>query len=296
MLVAFLGADGMSTPTYAALLAAQGFATLGQTAKILSVGNEPDSPILAVQRIANSIHQVERGSDIESLLGSARDGFEHVILISSVEQFCWLLSNDCACIVVVEPTRAHEVMAMTAIQSMTDTISVLRWGHYDHSTAIAHVADVFRDIGVTVLPTAVPALSRRETDALLDGQHGHRIARMGAQLAMALLEPADVQEARFDERTLSDRLRELADDLEAIQEGTGPTDQDLHRAPLLSSWSELPQPVPVLAGIADRHPTCGKFIVTSQVFASDGQTWARTLSRWYRLGRPSNEVNAPPLQ
>jgi|APMI01.1.fsa_nt_gi hypothetical protein len=295
MLVAFLGADGMSTPTYAALLAAQGFSALGRRAKILSVGMEPDSPILAAQRIANSIHEVERGSDMESFLDAAQREHEHVILVSSVSQFSWLLSKDCTCVIVVEPTRAHEVMAMTAIQSMTDAIAVLRWGHADHSAAIARVADAFRDIGVKVLAAAVPALNRRETDALLEGQGNIRVTRIGVELALALIKPTNLIEARFDERGLSDRLRELADDMEAIEEGVAPTEQDLMSAPVLTGWSQLPQQVPVIAGIVAGHPSLQNFIMTSQVYASDGRTWVRTLSRWYRLGPPTAEPDTSPL-
>ncbi len=289
MLVAFLGADGMSTPTYAALLAAHGFSALGQPAEILSVGNESDSPILTAQRIANSIHEVERGSNVEAALESARREHEHVILVSSISQSSWLLSKDCACIITVEPTRAHEVMAMTAIQSMPSSIAVLRWGHADYSAAIARAADAFRDIGVKVLPAAVPVLSRRETDALLEGQGNLRITRLGVQLALALSDPANHVEARFDERGLSDRLRELANDLEAIEEGVAPKEQDLLSAPILTGWSQLPQQVPVIAGVVAGHPSLENFIMTSQVYASDGQTWVRTLSRWYRLGRPVAE-------
>lgn len=295
MLVAFLGTDGMSTPTYAALLAAHGFSALGQPARILSVGNGSDSPILTAQRIANSIHEVERGSDAESALVSARREHQHVILVSSVAQFSWLLSKDCTCIITVEPTRAHEAMAMTAIQSMPSSIAVLRWGHADHSAAIARAADTFRDIGVKVLPAAVPALSRRETDALLDGQGKPRIMRLGIQLALALIDPANPVEARFDERGLGDRLRELADDLEAIEEGVAPKEQDLLFAPILTGWSQLPQQVPVIAGIVTGHPSLENFIMTSQVYASDGQTWVRTLSRWYRLGRPAAQPETPPF-
>ncbi len=292
MLVAFLGTDGMSAPTYAALLAATGFSALSQPAAILGVGDGSDSPFLTAQRIANSIQQVERGCDFEAALRE----HQHVVIVSHVANLSWLLTKGVACVIVVEATRAHEMMAIAAIQSIPHAISVLRWGHADHSVAIEKAAEAFRHTDVKVLSAAVPALSRRETDALLDFHDLPRLRRLAVQLAIALTHDPDQPGIKFDERGIGDRLRELADDIEAIEEGVAPIAEDLRDAPVLTGWSTVSHQVPVLAGFVAGHPSLKNLIMTSQVFASDGQTWARTLSRWYRLGRPIDPAKSPPVQ
>lgn len=89
---------------------------------------------------------------------------------------------------------------------------------------------------------------------------------------------------------LTRRLRRLADDLDRIASGTAPTASELKAAPLLVDWhlvlflSGLS-----LAGFAAGHPLLGaRKIVTSPLWVlAPDLTWARTLSRFYRLGLPA---------
>lgn len=69
----------------------------------------------------------------------------------------------------------------------------------------------------------------------------------------------------------------------------GPSAEDMEHAPELDLWrlqvnffGEL-----VLEGNVRRHPVLGdRAIITSPVIALDpNERWARTVSRWYRLGR-----------
>ena len=90
---------------------------------------------------------------------------------------------------------------------------------------------------------------------------------------------------------LTGRLRRLADDLDRIVAGTAPSAIELARAPLLVDWQivlGLPSGVS-LVGFAAGHPVLGtKQIVTSPVWVlAPDLTWARTLSRFYRLGIPA---------
>jgi len=99
-----------------------------------------------------------------------------------------------------------------------------------------------------------------------------------------------------DRRLLSleiDRLLRLAADLQALRDGEGPTASDLEGAPLLSNWERGARPAACLFGNVCDHPMLpgmGRSIVTSDlwVLAADHR-WARTLSRWYRLG-PSRDA------
>lgn len=86
-----------------------------------------------------------------------------------------------------------------------------------------------------------------------------------------------------------DRLKALVADMERVCDGLAernlPDD-----APMLDQWMIVQRPVSCLVGRSSGHPILagkGRPIATSDLWliSEDGQ-WARTLSRWYRLGRP----------
>lgn len=76
----------------------------------------------------------------------------------------------------------------------------------------------------------------------------------------------------------------------AIDEArSGPTPEDLATAPTLSPWHPILTlgAEPLLWGHVSGHPTLGtRWITTARLIALDPEgQWARTFSRWYRLGR-----------
>lgn len=85
-------------------------------------------------------------------------------------------------------------------------------------------------------------------------------------------------------------LRRLSDDLERIACGEAPTAADLEGAPLLDGWGLVPVAAPCLMGSVFGHPRLGtkERARTSmlEVLDADGM-WARTRSRFYRLGLPA---------
>ena len=86
---------------------------------------------------------------------------------------------------------------------------------------------------------------------------------------------------------MSVRLRSLADDLDAIARGRSPEVDVLARAPILSEWCFFAAPGGVrLMGVVEGHREAGPGpILTSTLYAVDPKLeWARTLSRFYRLG------------
>ena len=89
-------------------------------------------------------------------------------------------------------------------------------------------------------------------------------------------------------------LRRLADDLERIANGTGPTLDDLEAAPMLDYWRMAERWSTGLAGHFTAHPRLPSGpITTSELWALQPQEgWARTFSRWYRLGKP--QLPEPP--
>ena len=80
-----------------------------------------------------------------------------------------------------------------------------------------------------------------------------------------------------------ERMRSLADDLEAIADGRFPS----RPTALLGSWSFATQAVPCLIGNTFGHPKIadGRRAFTSEVYyVHPNRRLARTLSRWYKLG------------
>ncbi|MTE02091.1 ATP-dependent Lon protease [Paracoccus sp. YIM 132242] len=87
--------------------------------------------------------------------------------------------------------------------------------------------------------------------------------------------------------------------LAAIDEAqAGPTAEDLAAAPLLDPWHPILtlDVAPLLMGHVSGHPILGTTrITTSRLITLDpGDRWARTCSRWYRLGRPIGQPVADP--
>ncbi|WP_414475904.1 DUF6634 family protein [Microvirga sp. M2] len=86
-----------------------------------------------------------------------------------------------------------------------------------------------------------------------------------------------------------ERLHRLAADLGALRDGHGPTAADLSSAPILDHWTCASAPALRLIGLVSDHPLlpgAGRPIVTSDLWVlAEDQGWARTRSRWYRLGQ-----------
>lgn len=87
-------------------------------------------------------------------------------------------------------------------------------------------------------------------------------------------------------------LRRLTHDLELIRAKGYPDARDLNEAPILNQWTPAVRPVSCLTGLSSRHPLLpgsARSIFTSEVWAIAPQDgWVRTLSRFYRLGKPSD--------
>lgn len=88
------------------------------------------------------------------------------------------------------------------------------------------------------------------------------------------------------------RLQTMCDDAYAVLAGLPPTEKLLSSAPLLERWEAVPYEAISLAGWVTGHPTIRTGpLVSSQVFMLDPyRRWARTLSRFYRLGSRKGEA------
>ena len=85
------------------------------------------------------------------------------------------------------------------------------------------------------------------------------------------------------------RLTALLSDMELLRAGIPPEDLAAD-APLLDRWLVAHHPAACLLGQSTGHPLLPgveRQITTSDlILMSRDHLWARTLSRWYRLGRP----------
>ena len=90
------------------------------------------------------------------------------------------------------------------------------------------------------------------------------------------------------------RLSALLADMAALRSGASPEDLSDGEPPVLDRWVLGQRPIPCLVGLSSGHPRLlgtGRPIATSDLWLmSAGNSWARSLSRWYRLGRPAGHT------
>ncbi|WP_147307925.1 DUF6634 family protein [Fulvimarina endophytica] len=87
-----------------------------------------------------------------------------------------------------------------------------------------------------------------------------------------------------------DRLRRLLADLERIASTGSPKPASLRKAPILNDWTVTTRPTPCLAGTFSGHPRIGDQAagITSDLWVhAPHHGFARTVSRYYRLGTPA---------
>lgn len=95
------------------------------------------------------------------------------------------------------------------------------------------------------------------------------------------------QSASFDK--LLSKLDRLVVDMKSLRDGSLPEELAGVEAPILDRWALGLGNNIFLVGQATGHPKLpgeNRLISTSELFlVSEDHGWARTLSRWYRLGR-----------
>lgn len=91
-----------------------------------------------------------------------------------------------------------------------------------------------------------------------------------------------------------ERLSALVADAARLRNGASPEALARGEAPVLDRWVITQRFVPCLAGLSTGHPRLpgeNRLIGTSDLWLlCEDRTWARTLSRWYQLGRPADHL------
>jgi len=91
-----------------------------------------------------------------------------------------------------------------------------------------------------------------------------------------------------------DRLRRLVADIETLKTGRHPDPSAIEGSAFIHEWRLDSRPAPCLRGYFEGHPKIrsGRMGATSElwVWAPD-HGFARTLSRWYKLGSRAREAD-----
>ena len=102
-----------------------------------------------------------------------------------------------------------------------------------------------------------------------------------------------IHDGQYDKATIRNYIRllkALVQDMEAFLDGKMPSDEVLDQAPLIEHWRQSERYSPCLTGTFHYHPLLGNIIpngITSQLWLlNKDEGWARTFSRFYRLGKP----------
>jgi hypothetical protein len=98
-------------------------------------------------------------------------------------------------------------------------------------------------------------------------------------------------------KSLQDSMNSLLRDIRYLRTGGMPRSADLRAAPTIDQWSYGLVPARCIVGSVCGHPILGDRarIHTSEIILIDPESgWARTWSRYYRLGAP--EVPATPFE
>lgn len=95
---------------------------------------------------------------------------------------------------------------------------------------------------------------------------------------------------------LAANLRRLADDLDRISAGAGPTELELAFAPILSCWRPCLTSAadPAIRGLLRGHPLIpdGESLRAEILAADPDLSWIRTWAGFYRLGPSASEEGA----
>jgi hypothetical protein len=319
MIIALFGADGRAIGTHAALVLARVAADAGTPVTLLRVTDGLESRLLRVVSLPDVLRIFEVSRDEASstgvLAGATADraaaGLTVLDLPPDWLPACPFELGRCPRVVAVGPSALECDIALSLLRGGTG--ATVPWllacgeaeaGAFETAWREAVAARPGADAPeVRILPMGLPH-RREDLGSPSRGWRPDARSVRGALQVLDAVAPGAVKARRRPRDLLAsllpgrgrgggrgtqDRLRDLADALDAASEGGYPSAEDLAGAPVLEDWDFGLRPVEALVGRVAHHPDfpAGRHIRTSEVYASDRRTWARTYSRLYRLGRPS---------
>ncbi|MEE7492211.1 hypothetical protein [Methylobacterium oryzae] len=315
MLIAFTGASGRTDASHASLLAAHAALVVDGRATLVLPDDAPGPQAGAGLHVVR-VSAAEAADRIWRVADACRDGGGTAVadLPSAWLRDGALRAHLDAAVLVVGPHAADEREAAGWSADGGETFPTWYLGcrRAGGGPAAARFAAAIMELDprAAVMPYALPPLGRGEATALNHGSPRGRTLRTALLLMAAMrhgavagrfapLEAAAPDEAgriavAADVRSFPERLRDLADDVEAVEAGLKPEASDLADAPVLDGWSCDAVAAPILKGRVSGHPGIaeGHRVRTSEVYLTDRRTYARTLSRWYVLRSTAGEPDA----
>jgi hypothetical protein len=324
MIIALFGGDGRAVGTYAAVLVARAAASVGTATTLLRVVGALESRLPRPDSVPDPLRVVELCSDDPSFATDLREETsavpeKHLVVLDLPPGWtaaCPVEVGNCPRIVAVGPSVLEGTIAVSALREtggvpgpwlLACGASSIR--SFDRNIREIAFAQGIDDTVVRVVAHGLPD-PRRDYAAATPGGRLAPLSRSAALRVLGAILPGAVEMLRppaevraptlagmgeADRRDPQERLRDLADALDAAEGDDYPSAEEL-AAPLLEDWEFGMRSVAALVGRVTQHPDfpAGRRVRTSEVYVSDRRTWARTYSRLYRLGRPAGP--RPSLQ
>lgn len=320
MLIALFGGDGRAMCTHAAVLLARAASLVGTPTTLVRVVDTHASRLPRPAKVTDALRVVELCGDgpplFESLKREAAAVPDHHLVVLDLPP-AWLVAGPLdlaghARVVAVGPSALECTIAASALSGIVDASPtwLLSCGAtsvkaFERAMRAAMAAACLPDTATRMIGCGLPGPARsdvtspetddvsvrealRVLDTVAPGSAGSPMSAAEAPVPLAM--------AGQDRRSPQDRLRDLADALDAAEGGEYPSADELAVAPVLEDWELGMRPVAALVGRVTGHcdHQAGRRVRTSEVYVSDRRTWARTYSRLYRLGRPAGQ--RPSLQ
>ncbi|MFC5393504.1 hypothetical protein [Bosea vestrisii] len=310
MIPILLSCDGRLLASHAAIVLASAVAASGPTTLIRVVErNEPLLPDPSTD--VESVRIIEiRGEGLgiaahldEALTAARREGRRAVLdLPASFLADASLLGRPDAVPVVPVGASGREISVARQVLSSSAKPSALQ----ARSTPLARLLPLGRVEAAAatedndrsafpLLGASLPRPRARDIDLVATWKPLPGLIRAGeavlAEMGAAITSAPPAAGSTFPDAAgpgLAETLRGLADALDEHAEGVFPHPDELESAPLLDDWCASVRASPAMVGRVSGHPILppGRRALTSEVFLTDGRSYARTLSRLYRLGRP----------
>lgn len=325
MIIALFGGDGRAVGTHAAFLIARAAASVGTATTLLRVVGAHESRLPRLDSVPDALRVVELCRVGPSFAEdfpreTTADTARRLVVLDLPPGWaadCPVDLGECPRVIAVGPSVLERAMAVSMLRATAR--AAVPWllgcgfpslGASDRTVRDMAAAAGLDDSSIRVIPRGLPAPS---LDAAAPA-HGSLLASLSVRAALRVLNavvpgavempghPGDVIApvlagmGEADRRDTQGRLRDLADALDAAEDGEYPSAEELAAAPVLEEWEFGMRPVAALVGRVTHHPDFppGRRVRTSEVYVSDRRTWARTYSRLYRLGRPAGP--RPSLQ
>lgn len=331
MIIGFFGADGRALGSHAAALVAHAAAAAGLATTLL-IEAGPDGMVIPRfgklpegLRVVESIDGDPTFVSREIRTAIAASATERVLVLDLPRE--WLASRafeDVSLrVLAVGPSAMERSVAAAVVgriaASLPDRVPrLLACGcggggpalrSFEAEMATAGKAAGLPPDSMQVLDCPMPTLWKTAATSPIEGSPDQAAIVAALNLLFALMEAAGDRRREdappverlpdtvrlADTRGTPERLRDLADALDAAASGAYPTAADLSEAPLLDDWHVASRAVTALRGRVTGHPDFppNQAVRTSEVYASDGHSFARTFSRLFRLGRPAGQSSGP---